>query len=54
MAHKSIGVDHQGQTVETVCMMMIILGPGTADILESVADLDSHGDEHGGFRQLAL
>jgi hypothetical protein len=32
MAHSSIGVDHQRQTVETLCMMMSILDPRIADI----------------------
>jgi len=49
MAHNSIGVDHQRQTIETLCMMMIILGPGIANISESDADPYSHGDEHGGL-----
>jgi hypothetical protein len=49
MAHNNIGVDHQRQTIETLCMMMSILGLGIADISESDADPDSHGDEHGGI-----
>jgi hypothetical protein len=49
MAHNNIAVDHQRQTIETLCMMMIILGPRIADISESDADPYSHGDEHGGL-----
>jgi hypothetical protein len=49
IAHNNIGVDHQRQTVETLCMMMSILGHGIADISEGDTDPDSHGDEHGGL-----
>jgi hypothetical protein len=44
-----IGVDHHRQTVETLCVMVSILGHGIADISEGDIDTDSHGDEHGGL-----
>jgi hypothetical protein len=49
MAHKKIGVDHQRNTIDTLCMMMSILYLGITNISKSDADPDSHGDEHGGF-----
>jgi hypothetical protein len=38
--YNRIGVDHHRQTVETLCVMVSILGHGIAD---------SHGDDHGGL-----
>jgi hypothetical protein len=42
-------VDHHRQTVETLCVMVSILGHGIADISKGDTDKDSHGDEHGGL-----
>jgi hypothetical protein len=42
-------VDHQRQTVQTLGVMVSILGHGTTDISEGDTDSDSHGDEHGGL-----
>ena len=49
IAYSMIGVDHQRQTVETLGMMVSILGHGTTDISESDTNSDSHEDEHGGI-----
>jgi hypothetical protein len=49
IAYNNIGVDHQRQTVETLGVMVSILGHGIADISEGDTDSDSHGDEHGGL-----
>jgi hypothetical protein len=49
IAHRSIGVDHQRHTVETLDMMVRILGHVTTDISEGNTDSDSHEDEHGGL-----
>jgi hypothetical protein len=48
-AHNSIGVDHQRQIVETLCVMVSILDHGIAGIPEGDTDLGSHEDEHGGL-----
>jgi hypothetical protein len=40
-------VDHHRQTVETLGVMVSILGHGIADISEGDTDTESHGDEHG-------
>jgi hypothetical protein len=47
--YNRIGVDHHKQTIETLCVMVSILGHGIADISEGDVDADSHGDEHGGL-----
>jgi hypothetical protein len=49
IAYNRIGVDHQRQTVETLGMMVSILGYGMADISEGDIDSDSHWDEDGGL-----
>jgi hypothetical protein len=49
MAHNNIGVDHKRETIETLCMMINILGHGIAYISEGNTDPNSHGDEHGGI-----
>jgi hypothetical protein len=45
MAYNRIGVDHQRQTVETLGVMLSIIGHGMADISEG--DTDSGEDENG-------
>jgi hypothetical protein len=45
IAHSNIGVDHQRQIVETLCVIMSILGHGIEDISEGDTDPDSHGDK---------
>jgi hypothetical protein len=47
--YNRIGVDHHRQTVETLCVMVSIIGQGIADISEGDTDTDSHEDEHGGL-----
>jgi hypothetical protein len=47
IAYIKIGVDHQGQTVETLGMMKSILGHGIEDISEVATYLDSNWDEGG-------
>jgi hypothetical protein len=47
IAYNNIGVDHQRQTIETLGVMVSILGHDTIDISEGDTDSDSHGDEHG-------
>jgi hypothetical protein len=47
--YNRIGGDHHGQTVETLCMMVSILGRGIADISDGDTDTDSHRDVHGGL-----
>jgi hypothetical protein len=42
-------VDHHRQTIETLCVMVSILGHGIEHISEGDTDTDSHGDEHGGL-----
>jgi hypothetical protein len=49
IAYNRIGVDHQRQTVETLGVMVSILGRGITDISEGDTDSDSHWDEDGGF-----
>jgi hypothetical protein len=49
MVDNNIGVDHQRQTVETLCVMMSILGHGITYISDGDIDPNSHGDEHGGL-----
>jgi hypothetical protein len=49
IAHSSIGVDHQRQTVETLGVMVSILGHGIPDISEGDTGSDSHWDEDGGL-----
>jgi hypothetical protein len=46
------GVDHHRQTVETLCMMVSIIGQRIADISEGNTDTDSHEDEHEGLSTL--
>jgi hypothetical protein len=48
-AYSRIGVDHHKQTVETLCVMVSILGHGIVDISEGDIDTDSHRDVHGGL-----
>jgi hypothetical protein len=48
-AHNNIGVDHQRQTMETLCVMVSILGHGIEDIPKGDTDPGSHEDEHGGI-----
>jgi hypothetical protein len=47
IAYNMIGVDHQRQIVETLGVMVSIVGHGIADISEG--DIDSDEDEHGGI-----
>jgi hypothetical protein len=47
--YSRIGVDHHRQTIETLCVMVSILGHGIANISEGDTDTYSHGDEHGGI-----
>jgi hypothetical protein len=42
-------VDHQRQEIETLGVMVKILGREIEDILEGDTDLDSHWDEDGGL-----
>jgi hypothetical protein len=49
ITYNRIGVDHQRQTVETLGLMVSILGHGATDISKGNTDSDSHGDEHGGL-----
>ena len=49
IAYSKIGVDHWRQTVETLGVMVSILGHGIADILEGDTASDSHWDEDGGI-----
>ena len=42
-------MDHQRQTIETLGVMVIILGRGIADISEGDTDSDSHWDEDVGL-----
>jgi hypothetical protein len=49
MAYSRIEVDHHGQIVETLCVMVSILGHGITDILENDTDTYSHRDVHGGL-----
>jgi hypothetical protein len=48
-AYNMIGVDHHRQTMETLGVMVRIIGQGIADILEGDTYTDSHEDEHGGL-----
>jgi hypothetical protein len=48
-AYSKIGVDHHRQTIESLCMMVSIIGQGIADVSEDDIDTDSHEDEHGGL-----
>jgi hypothetical protein len=48
-AYSKIGVDHHRQTVETLCLMVSILGRGIADISEGDTDTDSHRAVHRGL-----
>jgi hypothetical protein len=47
--YNRIRVDHHRKTVETLCVMVSILGHGIANISEGETDTDSHRDEHGGL-----
>jgi hypothetical protein len=49
IAYSRIGVDHQGQTVESLGVMESILGHGAKDIPEVATYSDSHWDEGGGI-----
>jgi hypothetical protein len=49
IAYIRIGVDHQRQTVETLGVMVSILGHGIADISKGDTDSNSHWDEDGGL-----
>jgi hypothetical protein len=51
-AYSRIGVDHHRQTVETLCVMVSIIGQRIADISEGNTDTDSHEDEHEGLSTL--
>jgi hypothetical protein len=42
-------MDHHRQTVESLCMMVSIIGHGIEDILEGDTDTDSHRDVHAGL-----
>jgi hypothetical protein len=44
-----IGVDYHRQTVETLCVLVSILGHGVEDILEGDTDTDPHRDVNGGL-----
>jgi hypothetical protein len=47
--YNTLGMEHLRQTVETLCMLVSIIGHGIVDILEGDTDTDSHEDEHGGL-----
>jgi hypothetical protein len=42
-------MDHHRQTVETLCLMVSLLGRGIAGISEGNTDIDSHRDVNGGL-----
>jgi hypothetical protein len=47
ITYNKIRVDHQRQTIETLGVMVRILGHGTTYISKGDTDSDSHRDEHG-------
>jgi hypothetical protein len=49
IAYNRIGVDRQRQTIETLSVMVSILGRGITDISEGDTDSDSHWDKDGGL-----
>ena len=48
-AYSRIGVDRHRQAVETLCMMVSIIGQGITNILEDDTDTDSQEEEHRGL-----
>jgi hypothetical protein len=49
MVYSRIGVDRDRQIVETLCVMVSIIGKVIAEISEGDTDTDTHEDEHGGL-----
>jgi hypothetical protein len=47
--YNRMGVDHHRQAIETLCVIVSIIGQGIADISKGNTDADSHEDEHEGI-----